>query len=321
MQNSINTHSCCINILIDFCVHLVYTINMKKMLVMGIVFCLLAASVGCKCLAVSTSPTTEPTAEPTLHIPTTPTPSPSPQAVVIMASSSPTSTPISTPQPTPSPEPLLLDGLIIGIDAGHQKHSNSDCEQICPDSPQIKSKVSSGTRGIQTRIYEYEVNLDVALILRDLLEASGAIVVMVRTDNDVNISNQERAQLFNNANVDLAVRLHCNGSDDHSNRGAFMLIPDEAHTDWYNENLEAATCIIGSYCELTGLTMRGASNGITERDDQTGFNWCNRPIVNIEMGHMTNADEDILLTDPDFQQLMARGIYDGIAEYFTKGQK
>lgn len=224
-----------------------------------------------------------------------------------------------TEVPTPSPQPDILNGFVIGIDAGHQAKGNPEQEPIAPESNQTKSKASSGTRGVQSRVYEYEVNLAVALLLRDRLEASGATVVMVRTDNDVNISNAERAIMFNEAMVDLGMRIHCNGSDNPNTRGAFMLVPHPSCTDWYEENLRAASCIINSYCALTGFEMRGASGGITERSDQTGFNWCSRPIVNIEMGHLTNAEEDLLLTSTDFQNLMAAGIYDGIVDYFTKG--
>lgn len=39
-------------------------------------------------------------------------------------------------------------------------------------------------------------------------------------------------------------------------------------------------------------------------------------IVNIEMGHMTNKEEDYLLTDPDYQKKMAQGLLNGILRYF-----
>jgi len=89
-----------------------------------------------------------------------------------------------------------------------------------------------------------------------------------------------------------------------------MLIPE--NNDYQEKCEKAAELILNAYCEETGLKNRG----ITERSDQTGFNWCNRPVVNIEMGHMSNPDEDMKLTDKDFQTDMARGIFNGIIEYF-----
>ncbi|MDY2870998.1 MAG: hypothetical protein SOT57_00485, partial [Eubacteriales bacterium] len=68
----------------------------------------------------------------------------------------------------------LLDGVKVGIDPGHQAHSNSAQEPVSPGSKETKAKVSSGTQGVKTRVPEYEVNLQVALLLRDALEAQGA---------------------------------------------------------------------------------------------------------------------------------------------------
>jgi len=227
-----------------------------------------------------------------------------------------TMVPTFTPEPTATPAPLA--GKVIGLDPGHQQRYDPNPEPVAPGSLTTKQRVAGGTRGIVTRIYEYEVNLQVGLLLRDMLEEAGATVIMTRTVNDVCISNMERALLFNEHMVDLAVRLHCNGSDDHSKHGAFMLVPTEGRTDWYELNIEAALCIIRSYCKTTGLTMLAERDGgLTYRSEQTGFNWCKRPIVNIEMGHLTNSEDEAKLVDPEFQKLMAKGIYLGILEFFT----
>ena len=151
--------------------------------------------------------------------------------------------------------------------------------------------------------------------LKALLEADGATVVLTRTANDVNLSNRDRAQIMNENEVDLAIRLHCNGTDDTSIRGAFMLVPTRERTAYFSENVRAAQSVIDAYCAATGLGVR-MRGGITYRDDQTGFNWCTRPIICIEMGHMSNETEDLLLTNAAFQDKMAFGIYQGILGYF-----
>lgn len=245
-----------------------------------------------------------------------PTPTP-----IVEISTIPEPTPEKTPEPTPeettepesepTEESNPLDGIIVGLDPGHQGQQNSDREPVSPGSSETKIKVTSGTQGVSSRVEEHVVNLAVALKLRDLLEDAGCDVVMTRTTADVDISNAERAQLFNEEEVDLALRLHCDGEDDSSLRGAFMLIPE---SNPYEEDCErAAEIILNTYCAETGLNNRG----IMVRSDQTGFNWCDRPIINLEMGHMSNAAEDELLTDPDFQDEMALGIYYGILKYFS----
>jgi len=231
----------------------------------------------------------------------TPTPTPAP---------TPTPTPTPTPEPTPEPEPLA--GIVIGIDPGHQAQQNSDPEPVAPGSDETKMKVTSGTAGVASGVDEHVVNLKVGLKLKDMLEDAGATVVMTRTSADVDISNRERAGIFNDAQVDLGIRLHCNGVDDESVHGAFMLIPED--NPYEDKVRRAAETIIEKYTDTTGLKQLNTQ----VRGDQTGFNWCERPIVNIEMGHMSNPDEDLLITDKDFQTDMAKGLYKGILAYFKE---
>lgn len=251
----------------------------------------------------------EETAKPAEKQRSTPAPT---QVSTPAAEKTETPKPQKTPEPTQTPAPKkLLSGYIIGIDPGHQRHGNHDKEPQAPGSDMMKAKVSSGTEGIYTHVPEYQVNLDVGLLLRDMLEDAGATVVMTRTTNDVDITNIERAQLFNRKKTDYAIRLHCNGSDNHDKHGAFMLIPTK--NPYLSECKRAAQLLIDAYCEATG-----AKNlGLTYRSDQTGFNWCERMIINIEMGHLSNRDEDILLTSRDYQEKMAEGLFDGIVRYFA----
>ena len=86
-----------------------------------------------------------------------------------------------------------LAGVRIGIDAGHQRHANSDPEPVAPGSSTTKGKVSSGTYGRFTGVPEYVINLQVALRLKRELEALGADVIMTREVHGVNISNAQRA--------------------------------------------------------------------------------------------------------------------------------
>ena len=237
-----------------------------------------------------------------------------PLTIVSAAIASPTAVP--TPDPTAVPTPLPpLSGIVIGIDPGHQRIYDPSPEPIAPGSSETKQRVAGGARGVRTRVYEYEVNLAVGLLLCQQLETAGATVYMTRTTQDVNISNKERAEFFNEHEVDLGIRLHCNRSNDAKRSGAYILIPAEHRTDWYDENLAAATCVITRYCAVTGLKM-ASKEGIATRGDQTGFNWCTRPTFCIEMGYLSNVEEDALLADPDFQVVMAQGLYEGILAYF-----
>ncbi len=267
------------------------------------------------------SPSPDASITPTIPPQDTPAPSETPEPTAT-PTPEPTQKPTPTPTEKPTPEPTKkpdtssnkpLSGLVIGIDPGHQAHPNREQEPVAPGSSETKDKVSSGTYGRFTGVREYEVTLQVGLKLKDMLEDLGAKVVMTRTKNDVDLSNVERAKIFNKADVDLGIRLHCNGSNDPSVHGAFMLVPKSKDYPYYDECVRAAKKILAAYGEETGISVK---KGITYRDDQTGFNWCERPAVNIEMGHMTNKEEDYKLTDKAFQKKMAEGIKNGILAYF-----
>ncbi len=280
----------------------------------------------CACLlaCVPQQETAQPTAAPTPFVSEAPevvnliaeTETPAPVATV-PPTPSPSPTPEPTEPPTPTPTPKPLQGIVIGIDPGHQRVYNPNPEPVAPGSSQTKQKVAGGCRGVKSGVYEYEVVLNVGLYLKALLEEQGATVVMTHETLDVDISNIERAQFFNDNKVDLGIRLHCNKSDDKKVKGAFMLIPSEKRTDFYEFNRRAAEIVLEEYLKETGLSMR-YKDGITERGDQTGFNWCKRPVINIEMGHLSNPDDDALLSKDEFQQKMAQGLCNGIVRFFTE---
>ncbi|HBU12222.1 MAG TPA: N-acetylmuramoyl-L-alanine amidase [Clostridiales bacterium] len=208
---------------------------------------------------------------------------------------------------------LPLAGVLIGIDPGHQGKGNSRPEPIAPGAGETKASVSSGTAGVSSGVDEHVVNLQVAQKLRRLLEEQGADVLMTRESADVDIPNSERAQMMNEAGADLVLRIHCNGTDNRSTKGAFILVPSGGYTEEIQEeSTAAAKAILAAFIEATGANDRGVS----ERSDQTGFNWSTVPVCNIEMGHMSNPEEDELLVSDAYQEKCARGLFEGILRYF-----
>ena len=205
---------------------------------------------------------------------------------------------------------LPLSGITVGIDPGHQAHQNSEKEPIAPGSKDKKMKVSSGTQGVKTRIPEYETNLAVSLLLRDELEAQGATVIMTRETNDVDISNIERAVMMNEVGADIVLRIHCNGAENKSANGIGLYVRKTGACA--SESYEAAEYIIEKMVEKTGAKR----DGIFQRDTYTGLNWSEVPAILVEMGFMSNAEEDVKLNDPDYQMLLVQGMVEGLIEYF-----
>lgn len=211
----------------------------------------------------------------------------------------------------------VSNGYIVGIDPGHQSFDidMSDMEPIGPGSSEMKVKATTGTAGSYTGLPEYQLNLDISLLLRDILESRGYQVVLTRENNETAISNRERAQLAASKGADIYVRIHANGDDTHSMSGALTMAPSPqnpyvAHLS--NDSVKLSQCILDAYCTATGFQ----SLGVQYYDNMTGINWSSVPVTIVEMGFMTHEYDDTAMSDPDFQIKMAEGIANGIDAYF-----
>ena len=255
--------------------------------------------------ALTAAPTAKPTEAPTAE------PTAKPVAALETAAESPipgapTATPEASVEP---PQQPVLYGRVIGIDPGHQAHGNSEKEAIAPGSSEKKAKVSSGTSGRFTGVPEYVTNLEVSLKLRDALEALGATVVMSRETHDVDISNQQRAIMMNEAGCDLVLRIHCNGAENASAQGIGLYIRKTGACA--EESAQAAELLLPAMVKATGAQ----SDGIFKRDTYTGLNWSEGPCILVEMGFMTNQEEDEKLNDPAYQALLVEGMVEGVVAY------
>lgn len=208
------------------------------------------------------------------------------------------------------PELPASRGLVV-IDPGHQLHGDPTLEPIGPGAQEEKARVSSGTRGSFTAYPEHELNLAVALLLREELTARGYEVYLTRETADVNLSNSERADFANNLEADAFIRIHANGSEDPSRHGAMTICPTPENPycpDIYAQSRALSDAVLTAFCSATGAELET----IWETDTMSGINYCRVPVTILEMGYMTNQEEDMLLADPSYQQLAAIGIADGI---------
>jgi N-acetylmuramoyl-L-alanine amidase len=182
----------------------------------------------------------------------------------------------------------------------------------------MKAKVAGGTTGVSTGIPEYQLNLQVALLLEEILLERGYEVLMVRSTHEVNISNAERAKVANDAGADAFIRIHANGAADSGVHGAMTLCqtPSNPYNGaLYEESRKLSDCVLDAFVEKTGAKKQR----VWETDTMSGINWAMVPTTIVEMGYMSNPEEDQKMASAEYQKLMAEGMADGIDRYFEGG--
>ncbi|MDP7990634.1 N-acetylmuramoyl-L-alanine amidase [Bacillus sp. MHSD_36] len=204
--------------------------------------------------------------------------------------------------------------FLVVIDPGHQQKANLNLEPIGPGAATQKYKVTDGTTGVVTKKREAVLVLEMAFVLKEKLEAKGMQVLMTRTSQDVDISNKERATLANDHKANLFLRLHADGSENPNQSGFAVLTPAEGSPytkEIYAESLQISQTIVNKMRENKQVKV----NGIKFRDDLSGFNWSKVPGVLLELGFMSNPEEDKKLSDPQYVNSLLQSVTDSVGEY------
>ena len=139
---------------------------------------------------------------------------------------------------------------------------------------------------------------------------------MILTKQDVaeSKSNIERAEVGNKNNADLVVRIHADSAENSSISGASMHVPanNEYTSSFYKISKSYGTKTLNTYVDEIGIKNRG----VIERNDLTGFNWSKVPVVLIEMGFLSNKEDDNFVSNTANHPKIAKAISDGIDKCF-----
>lgn len=165
---------------------------------------------------------------------------------------------------------------------------------------------------------EKDINLKIALYLKDILEAQDIRVIMTR-DEDEELSTdtsrrkasdmKKRVSLIQKSNADIVISIHQNSYTDPSVYGAqcFYYTGSE-------EGKKLASILQEQIIHSTGQTK---IREIKSNGDYYLLKHSTLPTVIIECGFLSNPEEEKLLLNDEYQRKMAWAIHLGALEYLN----
>ncbi len=152
--------------------------------------------------------------------------------------------------------------------------------------------------------YESHINLAIALMVGEKLEASGLEVVYTR-DSDKYIKLQERAEIANKLECRMFVSIHCNSIDKGNINGTQV---------YYHPASETGTILAENIYDkivaLTGLSPKKTQNGSHLYVIRSTAS----PAVLVETAFISNESDRNYLLSKKGQETLAEAIYQGIME-------
>lgn len=198
---------------------------------------------------------------------------------------------------------LPVSNKVIVIDAGHGN----------PDGGAVSAN----------GISEAEINLKIALKLQNLLEQSGATVILTRSDengiydtNKTNIKDKKisdiknRVKIGNSSSADIFVSIHLNK------------ISQNQYSGWqtfFKKGCDKGEKLATSIQENLNKTIEKENNRVPMKLDNVYIvKNIEIPLTIVECGFLSNEEEERKLQEDNYQDKLAWGIYNGIINYFYK---
>ena len=166
----------------------------------------------------------------------------------------------------------------------------------------------NGAQNLAYGLRESMLNLDMALILRDILQRRGHTVRMSRT-TDVYVGLAERAAMANQWGADYFVSIHNNANDNPAANGTETL---------YHPNSTRGRALAAEVQRQALRQLGLADRGIIPRPNLAVLRLTNMPAIMTEFAFISNPREATLLTRADFRAKAAQAVADGLTQYMRE---
>jgi N-acetylmuramoyl-L-alanine amidase len=276
-----------------------------------------------------------------------------PRAQLIRAAAAPVlpSAPVVAADPE-APAPDLKTGLqkisLIDAAATPRKHDVRAIKSVAPKKVIV---IDAGHGGhdpgaLGGRSHEKDVTLAAARTLKARLERTGRFKVVLTRDSDVYIPLESRVKIARTANADLFISLHADSGGDPKVRGATVYTLSDHGVDrathsvfnggFINVQLPGRDLSVKQILlDLTQRTTRNRSGAFAEtllehisaeapllRRSHRDAGYMvllapDVPAVLLEMGFITNPDDETALNDSDRREKMMGSVADAIEGYFA----
>lgn len=201
---------------------------------------------------------------------------------------------------------LPITNKVIAIDAGH-------------------GGVDPGAVGKQG-VKEDEINLQIALKLRKLIEENGGVAILTRNDGEglytdesktlrekKNEDLRNRRIEVNNSEPDVLISIHLNSFTQSKYYGAQA---------FYKAGCEKSKALAFFIQEEFRNVLDKENKRVPQpRDNIYIIRESTAPAVLVECGFLSNPQEELKLNDPKYQQKIAWAIYIGLMRYFNEYDK
>jgi N-acetylmuramoyl-L-alanine amidase len=158
--------------------------------------------------------------------------------------------------------------------------------------------------------FEKDLNLSLALKVRDALKEQGFLVLLTREDDSA-VSPEDRAAIPQNAGADIFISIHHNSLEDDT--------VTEGIETWYNDGMNRLNASFAGYIQNEVSSATGGKNRKLKISDRLiVLQGASMPSCLLEAGFLSSDKERMLLVTGNYQDKLARGIADGIVRFFNE---
>ena len=191
----------------------------------------------------------------------------------------------------------------------------------------VHGGIDPGSMTDDQSVKEKDVNLKITKKVKELLEASGAMVILTRNDDTslyteqagktirqkYNENLKNRKKIIQESSADMFISIHLNKFQESKYYGAQTFYPAGKEDD-----KQLATYIQG---ELKRVVDKTNNRKIKSTNDIYLIKDNEIPSTLIECGFLSNDKEAKLLNDEEYQDRIAWSIYVGIQKYFSETEQ